>query len=130
MKSYDYIESDDLYDIALEWIKGKEYEKAINYLKDAIVLNPNFIYAYVKLALALSKMKRYGEAIKTLKKATRIDPQFDKLYFFMAKYAYKDGSLYHALKYLDMAMQVEERPLYLKSKNIVLKAIKDLNPKK
>lgn len=124
MRHYSYIESEDYYDMAVEWIHNKEMDRAIDCLKRAISLNPNFIYAYITLSSTLAKQKKYSDAVHVLKRASKIDPGFDRLNFLMAKYAYKDGNYPTALKYITIAVEKSPHPLYEKSREIIMRAIK------
>ncbi len=126
MRNYNYIESEDYYDMAIEWIHNKEFEKAIDCLKRAISLNPNFIYAYITLSKTLARQKKYSDSIHILKRASKIDPGFDRLNFLMAKYAYKGGDYPTALKYINLAIEKSSNPLYLKSKEIIMRTISQL----
>lgn len=123
MKNYDAIESDDLYDMALEWIRYKEYDKAEHILKRAIELNPHFIYAYITLAHIISRKKNYSEAISVLKKASKNDPKFHRLYFLMAKNAFKSGDFFLSLKYIDRALDARHDELYSRSRRVIQKKI-------
>ena len=118
---YKYYESEDLYDIACEWIKQKNFEKAEDYLKRVISLNPNFIYAYITLSGLFARLKKYKDAIHILKKASRQDPSFDRLYYLMAKYAFKDNDFKNSLKSIDVALDYNPTHLYQKAKDIILK---------
>ena len=118
---YRYSESEDLYDMACEWIKLKNPDKAEYYLKRAIDLNPNFVFAYVILSGLYVKDKKYHEAISLLKKASGVDPSFDRLYYLMAKYAYKENDLKSSLKFIEQALDYNPSMLYLKAKEIIKK---------
>lgn len=118
---YKYFESEDLYDMACEWIKQKNYEKAGDYLKKSIALNPNFIYAYITMARILARQKKYQDAIHYLKNASKLDPAFDRLYFLMAKYAYRLEDYKNAIRFVDTAMDYNPLMLYEKAKDIIKK---------
>ncbi len=127
MKHYDYIESEDLYELALEWIKRKNTEKAELYLRRVISLNPRFIYAYITMARLYGRKKNFSMAISTIKKARNQDPDFDRLDYLLAKYAYKAGDYRLALRYIDGALAKAGQPLYIKSRSIILKAVQGLD---
>jgi len=122
MKHYDDIAADDFYEMALEWINSRNHEKAVVCLEKAIELNPNFIYAYITLAETLGKDKNYVKAFQTLKKASKRDPHFDHLHYLAAKYAYKSGDYIAALKYVDIAISINPAPLYIKGKDVIIRA--------
>jgi protein O-GlcNAc transferase len=119
MKKYDYIEADDYYDMALGWIRSGNYEKGENYLHRTIELNPNFVYAYIALGRVLALKKKFSDAVHALKRATHIDPAFDRLYFLMSKYAYKNGDYKNALIYIDKALAIDRKTLYVITKEYI-----------
>jgi tetratricopeptide (TPR) repeat protein len=119
MKHYEYIEADDYFDMAVEWIRHGDYEKSLSYFKRTIELNPHFVYAYIALARVLATRKNYGDALHALKQAHHIDPGFDRISFLMAKYAYKNGDLKNALMYLDKAIEIDDKPLYLAARDYI-----------
>jgi tetratricopeptide (TPR) repeat protein len=112
MKNYDYIEADDYFDMAVGWIRSRNYEKALNYLNRTIDLNPNFIYAYIALGRVYALQKRFPDAAHALKRATRLDPEFDRLYYLAAKYFYKNGDFKNALIYINRALAIDDKALY------------------
>lgn len=120
-KHYDDIESEDLYEMAIQWASQGFYDKAIELIKQSIELNPNFIGAYIDLAKYYAKKKRYNEAFHVLKKASKIDTQFHRLNYLMAKYAYKSGDYIAAAKYIDRAIELSSEKLYLKIKTVIYK---------
>ena len=119
MKHYDDIEADDCYDMAVEWIRLGEYDKAVIYFDRAIELNQYFIYAYIALARTHATKKKYTDAIHVLKKATRMDPAFDRLHYLMAKYAYKNGDFKNALICIDRAIELNDSDLYEEARSII-----------
>lgn len=118
---YKYSEAEDLYDMAFEWIKQKNPDKAEEYLKRAISLNPNFIFAYITLSGLYLKSKKYHEAISLLKKASFVDPSFDRLYYLMAKYSYKENDLKGSLKFIEQAIEYNPSRLHLKAREVITK---------
>lgn len=119
MKQYDYIEADDCYDMAVEWLRNGNIEKAVAYLNRTIELNPRFSYAYIMLARTHAIKKNFTDAVHILKKASRMDPEFDRLPFLMAKYAYKNGDYKNALLFINKALEIDEKELYLLAKEII-----------
>ena len=119
MHHYKYIDSEDFYDMACQWIRSKEYEKAEDYLRRVIDLNPSFIYAYIKMANLFAKKKDFHNSVHILKKGTRIDPYFDRLYYLMAKYAYKNEDYKSAIKYISKAIDINPVELYFKAEEII-----------
>ncbi|HMB20593.1 MAG TPA: tetratricopeptide repeat protein [Spirochaetota bacterium] len=118
---YDYIESEDLYEMALAWIEQGKLDEAKSCIEKSIDLNPNFIYAYVTLAEVLAMKKQYGNAVQVLKKASKRDPEFHRLNYIMAKYAYRGGDIPSAKRYIDMAIEISPEPLYLRVRNVIIR---------
>lgn len=116
MKHYEYIESDDCYDMAVEWLRHRNFEKAVEYFNRAIELNPYFIYAYISLARAYATKGKFNESIHALKRASRIDTAFDRLPYLMARYAFKNGDYKSALAFIHRAIELDEKPLYLRAR--------------
>jgi len=119
MKHYDDIEADDCYDMAVEWARHGNSEKAVNCLERAIDLNSNFIYAYIALARIFATQKKFSDAVHILKKASRIDPSFDRLQYLMAKYSYKNEDYKSAMICISRAIETDEKELYLLARGII-----------
>ncbi len=119
MKHYEYLESEDSYEMAEEWLRRRDLEKAEFYFKRAIELNPNFIWSYVSLARIYARRKDFSRAVQVLKKASKADPEFHRLHYLMAKYAYKAGDYPHALRHIDHAIAQSAEPLYVKSRQVI-----------
>jgi tetratricopeptide (TPR) repeat protein len=119
MKQYDYIEADDCYDMAVEWMRNGNIDKAVSYFNRTIELNPRFTYAYIMLARAHAARKDFTEAVHVLKKGSRIDPEFDRLPYLMAKYAYKNEDYKNALLFIDRALEIDGKELYLEARKII-----------
>lgn len=125
MKKTDFIEADDYYDIACQWMKEKEWDKAISSLKHVIDLNNNFIYAYIDLAAAYAAQRDYHAAAAVLKKAIKSDPGFDLLHYNLAKYLYRNGEVVSALKSIEKAAELNNIDLYERVKSLMLKKLKE-----
>lgn len=122
MKSYENLESEDVFEMAIGWIGGRDFEKAIECLERSIALNPNFVYAYVTLASVHARTGSYSRAIEVLLKALRVDPDFERLNWLIAKYAYRRGDYPLALKHINAAIQRNSSPLYLRGREIIRNA--------
>lgn len=107
-----YIDADDYYDIACEWLKLKNYENAETHFKKVIDLNPRFIYAYIDLSAVYAALKKYREAVSVLKKAVEYDPGFDRLYYLMAKYSYRENDFKRAIGAIEKAISLNPSRLY------------------
>ncbi len=119
MKHYEDIEADDCYDMAVEWIRHGNYDKAVSYFTRAIELNEYFIYAYIALARTYATQQNYADAIHMLKKASHLDPAFDRLHYLMAKYAYKNGDFKNALICITRAIEMDGKDLYEEARKII-----------
>ena len=114
-----YLEADDFYDIACQWKKEKEWEKAIESYRHVIELNRYFIYAYIDLSEVYAFRGEYHDAVSVLKKAIKHDPQFHLLYYNAAKYLYKCGDIPGAAKYIDEAINLNDIELYRRVKCVI-----------
>ncbi|MBN1534959.1 MAG: tetratricopeptide repeat protein [Spirochaetes bacterium] len=112
-REYQYQESEDSYEIGCQWIEQNDLAKAEQFLKRAIDLNENFIYAYITLAEVYGKLKRWHDAIHLLSKASALDPDFDRLHFLMSFYANEAGDFVSALRHIARAIQLNPDPSYL-----------------
>lgn len=122
MRHYEYNESEDSYEMALEWISRKDFEKAIARIRHAIELNPNFVYAYITLAETYVRMKNYPEAVAAIKKAQKIDPGFHRLDYLLARYAFKAGDLPLAARAIERVVEKSPEALYLKARERIRRA--------
>jgi len=120
-KHYNDIESEDLYDMAMQWAAQGFTDKAIGLIKQSIELNPNFIGAYIDLAKLYAKKRHYNDAFHVLKKASKIDTKFHRLNYLMAKYAYKNGDYIAAKKYIERAIELSPEKLYVAAQKIIKK---------
>jgi len=125
MKSYDYEEADDYYDIGCQWMKEKQYLKAMEAFRHAINLNPRFIYAYIDLASAYFKMGRVHESIQVLHNALFYDRNFHRLHYLLAKYYYREGDYKGALHSIDRAIDLDADRLYKRVRKLILKRLSE-----
>jgi tetratricopeptide (TPR) repeat protein len=119
MRHYEYIESEDSYEMAVEWVRFRNYERAEACLRRAIELNPRFTYAYMDLALVYARQKKYAQAAAAVRKAIKADPSFHRLYYLVAKYAFRAGDFPLAVKYIDRAIGLSPERLYVKARTII-----------
>ena len=112
-REYQYLESEDFYEMALQWIEQNNLEKAESCLKRTLELNENFIYAHITLAEVYGKLGTLHDAIRVLKKAFSIDSEFDRLPYLIALYANEAGDTIASLKYIARAIALNPDPLYL-----------------
>ena len=114
-----YIEAEDYYEMACEWIKAKETAKAEECLVHAVRLNPGFIYAYIELAALYNRGKLYQEAVNIIRKALRHDPDFHLLYYLLAKYAFRNAQYSSSLQTIDRAIELNPCELYKRVRTVI-----------
>lgn len=64
----------DYFDLGKSAYKSKRYQKAYDYFKQSVRLNPNKAKYQYNLGLAARKLKHYDEALTAFTKARRLDP--------------------------------------------------------
>jgi tetratricopeptide (TPR) repeat protein/V8-like Glu-specific endopeptidase len=64
----------DPYNQGTKLLESGDYSSAIDYLKEATRLEPNYAYAHHNLGVSYGHLGRYQEAIASFKEAIRIDP--------------------------------------------------------
>ncbi|WP_423149254.1 OmpA family protein [Rubrolithibacter danxiaensis] len=94
-----------IYEQANQAISYKLYEQAIEHLKKAVSIDPNFSAAWQQLGDIYRKLQNYGEAKKNYLQILQINPEFHPLtYFGLAESELNTGdyenSLKHFTKYL------------------------------
>ena len=127
MDDYRYIESEDYYEMACQWIKHKNFDKAEDCLLRSVSLNPHFTYAYITLARIYARKEKFHDAIHVLKKASKNDPGFDRINFLMAKYAFKNHDYRNALKFIDRAIEINPTELYESARGIIMDWFRSMN---
>ncbi len=117
---YDYLESEDSYEMAMEWIARADFEKAEAFLNKSIRLNPHFIYAYITLAELHARRRRFSDAIGVLRRASREDPSFHRLHYLIARYAYKMNNVSLARRHIREAREsAPDEELYRRAAKVV-----------
>jgi tetratricopeptide (TPR) repeat protein len=71
---YKIFPEDSLNRMATDYNNIGEYDKAIELLKKAIELNPDYVFAYRELGRAYLQQKRIDEALEVLQKVVRLKP--------------------------------------------------------
>jgi tetratricopeptide (TPR) repeat protein len=57
-----------------------EYKEAIEKLEKAIEIKPDYMEAFLNLAISLNKLKRYDESIEKLEKVITLKPDCPDAY--------------------------------------------------
>lgn len=68
------------YDQAVEYLKAGEIKEAIPVLQNCLVIDSNFVDAYLSLAAAYGQLKQYTASIKLYEKARSKDNLYFKVY--------------------------------------------------
>ncbi|HHU36052.1 MAG TPA: tetratricopeptide repeat protein [Treponema sp.] len=76
----------------------KDYEKAVPYLRQSLLVEQDNVLAQRYMGFSLHKAHRYREALAYLKKALDIQPDDKEALFAMAECLYESGSVDRALK--------------------------------
>jgi Tfp pilus assembly protein PilF len=76
----------------------KDYEKAIPFLKQALILDTENVLAQRYMGFSLHKAHHYREALAYLKKAIDLQPDDKEALFAMAECLYESGATERALK--------------------------------
>ncbi|HSV97541.1 MAG TPA: tetratricopeptide repeat protein [Spirochaetota bacterium] len=117
---YDYLESEDSYEMAMEWIARGDADKAETYLKKAIALNPHFVYAYITLADIHARRGRFSDAVGALKRALREDPSFHRLHYLIARCAFKMNNRQLARRHIRIAREsAPDEELYRRAAGVI-----------
>ncbi len=95
------------YKKGMNYMKTGDCASAVRYFDEAIQLEPiNFVY-YVRKAQCLMKLKKYDEAKQAFLKAAEVNKNFAAGYVMAAKIAFKQKRMSEAIKYFNMAYEVE-----------------------
>ena len=68
--------------------------------------DPNDVYTYNRLGIALRRQKKFSEAIRYYQKALKIDPQNDNLYYNIARAYHESGDKKKSLEALEKALEI------------------------
>ncbi len=78
----------------------KEYEKALPYLKKALIAQPNHFLATKYLGYTLQQVRKYNEALPALKRALDVKPDDKEVLFAMGECFFEAGATDKCLKVL------------------------------
>lgn len=91
--------------LGVAWYEKGDYEKAIDYNKRAIRLDPNCAEAINNLGVVYSKQGNLDIAMDCYKKATRINPNYAEAFNNIGVVFYKQGYLQKALELFEKAIE-------------------------
>lgn len=87
---------DELYDQAVDLIADGNPDEAIRVYREALALDPDFVDAWVGLALALAETKRFEEAIEVGKKLVELQPDDPLSYTNLSRFHQQMGNIAEA----------------------------------
>ncbi len=86
------------YNLGVMFYNQKEYEKALSFLRKALITQPENISALQYSGLTMQHLRKYSDALKSLKKVLRVQPENKDVFFAMGECFYEMGSNEQALK--------------------------------
>ncbi|MGM0124493.1 hypothetical protein IGI37_001871 [Enterococcus sp. AZ194] len=100
---------DRLFQLAFTYIQLKENEKAIYYLQQLRVLNPQYQSLYLYLAEALQEEELLEEASEVIAEGLKENPYQVELYHFASENAFRLHDVLGAEEYLLKALELGEK---------------------
>jgi len=95
--------------LGVAWYENGDYEKAIEYYKRAVILNPDFIEALNNLGVAYAKQGDYGKAIECYTEAIRKNPYYATPFSNIGVAFYRMGYLQKSVDYFEKAIEADPR---------------------
>ncbi|MHA1235115.1 MAG: tetratricopeptide repeat protein [Promethearchaeota archaeon] len=96
--------ADEWHDLALSHFHKNEYDKAIEYYKNALENDPEYTNSWHGLGVSYERKKEYDKAIEYYKKTLEIDPEYVHSWFGLA------GSYFQKKEY-DKAIEYDKKTL-------------------
>lgn len=109
----DFIVAESLTDGGFAYIQVKDFNKAIEVLKEAIQKKPDLFHAHNNLATCYFQTERYDDAIKHFIKTSEINPEYKPSFVYLTQ-------SYMKLKASEKAIKTYERALELFPKDVEL----------
>ncbi len=107
------LDAQQYYEMGTDYLRRKEYDKAVEKFSTAIILNRVMSEAYFGRALAYYHLKEYDNALKDYTKALELDPKNPVIYNNRGDVYYKKGDLKAAIRDYDKAILYN--PNYMKA---------------
>jgi tetratricopeptide (TPR) repeat protein len=105
------------------WFAQKgEAEKAIEYYKKAIEIDPEYVFAHGRLALVLGNQGRFDEALEQCLIVLKHRPDDKEMYCNVGVLLEKKGQINEAIEYYQKSLQVD--PNYEKARGLLTEAMK------
>lgn len=76
-------EKTKIFEKGLKHHNSEEYNKASNYYRQAIIINPEHAAAHHSLGLVLHEQNKYDEAEEHYQQAIDIDPEYAEAYYHL-----------------------------------------------
>lgn len=86
-------------------IQNKQFDEAINYLKKALKIYPDFFEAWFNLGLAYKNNNQFDNAIKAYENALSIEPNNTDVYFNIASVYEEKNDAFAAINYYEKARE-------------------------
>lgn len=95
--------------LGMAHVQSGQHLKGIEYLSQAIQLNPAFAPCYINRGIALHSLGRFSEALNSYDEAIRIDPGSDKAYSNRGLALKELNRFEEAISSFDKAIQINPR---------------------
>ncbi|MGV8018323.1 MAG: tetratricopeptide repeat protein [Ignavibacteria bacterium] len=92
---------------AQDMLGRRSPQQALQYLQQALRVEPNSSYTYLMLAYAYSGMRDNANAEKSLKKALEIFPDFKEALLLSANFDKQTGKRDEAVKSLELLIKID-----------------------
>ena len=84
-----------------------DYDIAIQFYENAIVLKPDYADAYINLGVAYDEQENYDKAIEAYKKVIEIDPDYALAYFNLGSVYDDQGNYTKAIQLYEKAIEID-----------------------
>src|SRR5215469_15690580 len=101
------IDAKGYFDSGQDFLRGKEYDKAIGALNEAIRLDPNFAAAYIRRGVAFAEQGNFGSAISDFNIAIRLDHNYTHAYYDRGIAFTKQGNFGSAISDFNDAIRLD-----------------------
>lgn len=89
------------------WDERGDYEKAIRYYRQAVAVNPDYVFPYNNLGVTLGKQEKYQEAIQQFQKALALNPQYIAARYNLAKAYAIEGKMEDAKAAYEKVLSID-----------------------
>ena len=99
--------ADAVYNLGLTHYHKKEYDKAIEYYKNALEIDPKYVAACYDIGYIYKEKKEYAKAIEYYNKALEINPDYADAWQGLALSYFHKKEYDKAIKYYENALEVD-----------------------